>query len=179
MRDHGRCCLPRDTGAVDRREPSLPRHRPHGQSQHGAVKRIVFVCVPHRGSYLASNWIGALGVSLIRFPSTFLGETASEIMASLQSNAGLKRLPTGINDLSPQSPVLIGLNKLPIRAPYHSIIGDRGRGDTPNSSDGVVGYWSSHLESDAIRIDCARLSCGVRSSANCHGVETHPSFAFS
>jgi hypothetical protein len=67
-------------------------------------------------------------------------------MASLQSNAGLKRLPTGINDLSPQSPVLIALNKLPIEAPYHSIIGDRGRGDTPNSSDGVVAYWSSHFE---------------------------------
>jgi hypothetical protein len=29
--------------------------------------------------------------------------------------------------------------------PYHSIMGDRGRGDTPNSSDGVVAYWSSHL----------------------------------
>jgi hypothetical protein len=29
--------------------------------------------------------------------------------------------------------------------PCHSIIGDRGRGDTPNSSDGVVPYWSSHL----------------------------------
>ena len=28
----------------------------------------------------------------------------------------------------------------------HSIIGDRGRGDTPDSSDGVVPYWSSHLE---------------------------------
>jgi hypothetical protein len=35
---------------------------------------------------------------------------------------------------------------LPITAPYHSIIGDRGRGDTPNSSDGIVPYWSSHLE---------------------------------
>jgi hypothetical protein len=110
------------------------------------VKRIVFICVPHRGSYLAANWIGALGVSLIRFPSTFLGQPASEIMASLESNMGLKRLPTGINDLSPHSPVLIGLNKLPIEAPYHSIIGDRGRGDTPNNSDGVVAYWSSHLE---------------------------------
>jgi hypothetical protein len=110
------------------------------------VKRIVFICTPHRGSYLASNWIGAVGVSLIRFPSTFLGETASEIMTSLQSNVGLKRLPTGINDLSPRCPVLIALDKLPIEAPYHSIIGDRTRGDTPNSSDGVVAYWSSHLE---------------------------------
>jgi len=30
--------------------------------------------------------------------------------------------------------------------PYHSVIGDRGLGDTPNSSDGVVPYWSSHLK---------------------------------
>ena len=110
------------------------------------VKRIVFICVPHRGSYLATNWVGALGTNLIRFPSTFLGATASPILAALQNNAGLKRLPTGINDLSPSSPVLIGLRKLPIEAEYHSIIGDRGRADTPNSSDGVVAYWSSHLD---------------------------------
>jgi hypothetical protein len=54
-------------------------------------------------------------------------------------------MPTGINGLSPRSPLLLGLDTLPIHAPYHSIIGDRGRGDTPNSSDGVVAYWSSHL----------------------------------
>jgi hypothetical protein len=35
---------------------------------------------------------------------------------------------------------------LPKDIPYHSIIGDRGRGDSPNSSDGVVAYWSSHLD---------------------------------
>jgi len=28
---------------------------------------------------------------------------------------------------------------------YHSIMGDRGKGNTPESSDGVVPYWSSHL----------------------------------
>jgi hypothetical protein len=40
------------------------------------------------------------------------------------------------------------VNKLPItpNIPYRSIIGDRGRGDTPNSSDGIVPYWSSHLD---------------------------------
>ena len=32
------------------------------------------------------------------------------------------------------------------RRALHTIIGDRGRGDSPNSSDGVVPYWSSHLE---------------------------------
>ena len=32
---------------------------------------------------------------------------------------------------------------------YHSIIGDRGKGDTPDSSDGVVAYCSSHLDGAA------------------------------
>jgi hypothetical protein len=40
------------------------------------------------------------------------------------------------------------VNNLPITPgiPYYSIIGDRGHGDTPQSSDGVVAYWSSHLD---------------------------------
>ena len=67
------------------------------------------------------------------------------VTAPLQKDLGLKHMPTGINGLSPRSPVLLGLDTLPIQAPYHSIVGDRGRGDTPNSSDGVVAYWSSHL----------------------------------
>ena len=29
--------------------------------------------------------------------------------------------------------------------PTHSIIGDRGKNNTPKSSDGVVPYWSSHI----------------------------------
>ena len=43
---------------------------------------------------------------------------------------------------------VVAINKIPITPgiPYHSIIGDRGRGDTPKSSDGVVPYWSSHLD---------------------------------
>jgi pimeloyl-ACP methyl ester carboxylesterase len=114
------------------------------------VKRIIFICVPHRGSYLASNWIGAIGISLIRAPSSILSRTFEAITAtlpgeSLRTNLGLKRLPTGISGLSPRNPVLRSLDTLPIAAPYHSIIGDRGRGDTPHSSDGVVAYWSSHL----------------------------------
>jgi hypothetical protein len=60
----------------------------------------------------------------------------------------LNRLPNSIDTLSPNDPFVKEMNTLPMtkRIPYHSIIGDRGRGDTPNSSDGVVPYWSSHLE---------------------------------
>jgi hypothetical protein len=110
------------------------------------VSMIVFICVPHRGSYLATSWIGSLGVSLIRLPSTVISRVELVILSPLLRDIGFKRLPTGINGLSPRSPVLRSLDTLPIAVPYYSIIGDRGRGDTPNSSDGVVPYWSSHLD---------------------------------
>jgi pimeloyl-ACP methyl ester carboxylesterase len=109
------------------------------------VKRIVFICVPHRGSYLATSWIGLLGVSLIRLPTAIISKAEQVVLSPVLRSIGFKRLPTGINGLSPRSPLLRSLDTLPINAPYYSIIGDRGRGDSPNSSDGVVPYWSSHL----------------------------------
>jgi pimeloyl-ACP methyl ester carboxylesterase len=109
------------------------------------VKRIVFICVPHRGSYLATSWVGVIGVSLIRLPKAIISRAESILLSPLLKDIGYKRLPTGINGLSPRSPLLRPLDTLPINAPYYSIIGDRGRGDSPNSSDGVVPYWSSHL----------------------------------
>jgi hypothetical protein len=54
--------------------------------------------------------------------------------------------PPSVHGLSPESPLLKSLNTRPIKMPYHTIAGDRGRGDSPNSSDGVVPYSSSHLE---------------------------------
>ena len=38
------------------------------------------------------------------------------------------------------------LADLPIKVPFHSIIGNRGIDNGPDSSDGVVAYRSSHLE---------------------------------
>ena len=60
----------------------------------------------------------------------------------------LNRMPNSIDTLSPNDACVKVMNTLPMAKgiPYHSIIGDRGRGDTPNSSDGVVPYWSSHLD---------------------------------
>ncbi len=52
---------------------------------------------------------------------------------------------SSVETLSPRHPYFQALEARPLRVPYHSIIGDRGRGDTPNSSDGVVPYRSSHL----------------------------------
>ena len=53
-----------------------------------------------------------------------------------------------IDTLAPTNRFVQSVNRIPITPgiPYHSIIGDRGKGDTPNSSDGVVACWSSHVE---------------------------------
>jgi len=114
-----------------------------------AVKRIIFVATPHRGSALASGGIGALGARLIRLPLKLVSAVPKTVFAALAPNSDPSKVrpPTSISGLSPKNPVLLAMDKLPIEAPHNSIIGDRGRGDTPNSSDGVVPYWSSHLAS--------------------------------
>ncbi|MGA8480684.1 MAG: hypothetical protein WB696_22200 [Chthoniobacterales bacterium] len=108
------------------------------------MKRIIFISTPHRGSAIASGGIGALGDRLIRLPAIITSSVPKQI-ARLANARGMN-IPTSIHGLSPKSPLFKVYDRLPIRSPYHSIIGDRGRGDTPKSSDGVVPYWSSHLD---------------------------------
>jgi triacylglycerol esterase/lipase EstA (alpha/beta hydrolase family) len=112
------------------------------------IKRVVFICTPHRGSDLASNGIGKIGISLITLPTRLTAVMMDSLTGSdlAQITGSSKRLPNSITGLKPTSPALPVINSVPISVPYHSIIGDRGRGDSPNSSDGVVAYWSSHLD---------------------------------
>ncbi|MBV8416198.1 MAG: alpha/beta fold hydrolase, partial [Verrucomicrobia bacterium] len=112
-----------------------------------AIERVIFIATPHRGSRLAEGGISAIAIALIRLPFDLLHEIPEIITDALNPKGGRRILPTSIQGLSPNSPLLHALDRLPIEAPHHSIIGDRGRGDTPNSSDGVVPYWSSHLAS--------------------------------
>ncbi len=110
------------------------------------AKRLVFICVPHRGSELALGSIGALFIRLITLPASLVTTMQEGLGDVLQTVGGQTLLPTSIGGLSPKSPTLLAMDKLPIRASFHSIIGDRGKGGTPNSSDGIVPYWSSHLD---------------------------------
>jgi pimeloyl-ACP methyl ester carboxylesterase len=113
------------------------------------VQRVIFIATPHRGSNMASHWIGRLGSSLVRTPRFFASVfTATKPLLTADPAARvLKRMPNSIDTLEPNDRFVRAVNKIPISPgiPYHSIIGDRGRGDTPHSSDGVVPYWSSHL----------------------------------
>jgi pimeloyl-ACP methyl ester carboxylesterase len=113
------------------------------------IQRVIFISTPHRGSELASNWIGRIGAALVRTPRLFTSIYASTkpLLIADPATRPLNRMPNSVDTLEPNDRFVEAVNKLPIARgiPYHSIIGDRGRGDTPNSSDGVVPYWSSHL----------------------------------
>ncbi len=114
------------------------------------IQRVIFISTPHRGSELASNWIGRIGAALVRTPRLFASAYAASKPLLIADPAArpLNRMPNSVDTLEPNDRFVEAVNKLPITPgiPYHSIIGDRGRGDTPNSSDGVVPYWSSHLQ---------------------------------
>ncbi len=112
------------------------------------IERLIFICVPHRGSELAIGTLGELATRFITLPLTLVQGMQAALGSSFDIVTGGKggRHLTSIQSLSPRSNTLLTLDKLPIQAPYHSIIGDRGRNDSPNSSDGVVPYWSSNLK---------------------------------
>jgi pimeloyl-ACP methyl ester carboxylesterase len=109
------------------------------------VDRAIFICTPHRGSEMAIGTLGELAIKLISLPVDLVSTAADTSLAIVTGDAN--RMPTSIDGLSPRNPTLKVLDTRPIEVPHHSIIGDRGKGDTPDSSDGVVEYWSSHLKS--------------------------------
>ncbi|KHK01291.1 esterase/lipase family protein [Desulfovibrio sp. TomC] len=121
-------------------------HRPY-------VSRVVFISTPHRGSELALGVVGNIGRALISLPLNVLkplGAVAAALVHTAHAGGNPVveggRLPTGIDSLSPKNPSLKTLVELPMTVPYHSIIGNEKKADVPGGTDGIVPYWSSHLD---------------------------------
>ena len=114
------------------------------------VARVIFVSTPHRGSPLALKHLAGFLASFIKLPYIPMDADKTAIHNALRSDR--RRLfsspANGISCLRAQSPILLSILKLPRseKVPYHSIIGDQGKNNTPNSSDGIVPYWSSHID---------------------------------
>jgi pimeloyl-ACP methyl ester carboxylesterase len=126
------------------REELFFRHRPE-------IGRVIFIASPLRGSDLATGWLARIAASFIK-PVKLAAEASREMLQIANHSAAnelkLKRRATGVDTLSPDSRFVNAINTIPITpgVPYNTIIGDRGRGDSPKSSDGVVPYWSSHMD---------------------------------
>ena len=127
-------------------ESTIFQHRPE-------IGRVIFISAPLRGADLASGWLGRVGARLVSLPGNMLN-VGKDILSFRKPAAGhqhLKRIPTSVDSLSEKNDFVLAVQKVPLTPgiPHHTIAGDRGKGDAPNSSDGLVPYWSSHLTSAA------------------------------
>lgn len=112
--------------------------------------QVIYLATPHRGAPMAEYSITGWLMGLVELPQTLVQEVLN--VATLQQNSVLMdpgRMTqwfTSGDQLSPESYSIKGLYGLQVRnVPTHSVIGDRGRNNSPRSSDGVVPYWSSHI----------------------------------
>jgi len=113
-----------------------------------AVKRVIFVGTPHRGAALAHQFIGRISSSLVKRDPDGMGrliQVAEENEGVLNRLLwkplfGSPRLPTSIDLLDPQHPLLMAVDDLPIddQVQVHTIAGRWFYTFGPERGDGVV-----------------------------------------
>ncbi len=118
------------------------------------ISRMVFLSASHRGSDMATGFMGRLGAMLVGNPIS-QSRVNKEVYSFVRPDVrvgGRHRLPNSIDMLDPNNRFLAAVDALPLKAgvPFHSLIGDRGLGGhldhtKPESNDGIVPYWSSHM----------------------------------
>jgi hypothetical protein len=124
------------------------QHRPE-------ISRVIFCSPSHRGADLATGFMGRIGSKLIGAPTNLLPENTKALDLAKPTSNGeqINKMPNSIDFLNPENRFVKTLDTIPLvkGIPYHSVLGDRGKGGNlsrtpPVSSDGIVPYWSSHLD---------------------------------
>jgi pimeloyl-ACP methyl ester carboxylesterase len=121
------------------------------------VSRVVFLATPHRGSDLSRGLVGRVSSNLISEPDYYTKLLGQLIKANPDAfdSRRFRRLATSIEMLEPATSktpsILSGIlaMKRSETVKVHSIIGALRPGGVQETSDGVVPYWSSHLEGAA------------------------------
>jgi len=118
-----------------------------------AVRRVVYFSAPHRGAHMATKDIAGTLAKLAKLPTDVMRVNAELLDPQLNSHFKIPigRKYTSRESLEPGAPMVAAMDISPYKKGviYHSVMGDRGKGDTPNSSDGVVEYWSSRQDGAA------------------------------
>jgi pimeloyl-ACP methyl ester carboxylesterase len=115
------------------------------------VKHVIFICTPHRGSYLAAReFVRSLVQRLVSTPARLVKGTA-ELLANREAftvTQGGNRLPTAVDNMSPRNPFIKTLSIIPIDpgVDAYSIIAVKGNGPIETGDDGVVQYESAHID---------------------------------
>jgi pimeloyl-ACP methyl ester carboxylesterase len=114
------------------------------------VARVVFICTPQRGSFVAGRDIIAnLTRWLLTLPVALTG-VAADLARNPDAFAagGSPVMPSAVDNMSPRHPFIRALQEIPV-APaikVHSIIAVEGDGPVEEGDDGVVKYASAHIE---------------------------------
>jgi pimeloyl-ACP methyl ester carboxylesterase len=113
-----------------------------------AVWRVMYFSAPHRGANMATKDIAGMLAKMAKLPTNVMKFNAELLDPRIDAHfkVPIGRKYTSRESLEPGAPMVAAMDASPYKKGviYHSVMGDRGKGDTPNSSDGVVEYWSSH-----------------------------------
>jgi pimeloyl-ACP methyl ester carboxylesterase len=113
------------------------------------VRRLIFIATPHRGSPLDREPIRAVASRFVP-PSDGLQREYASLLASNDPDAFRPAfragLPTSIDQLVWEHPLLLAIDGLPIepKVQRHSIIADRRKTPRADGGDGLVPYASAH-----------------------------------
>ena len=112
------------------------------------VSRVLFICTPHRGSYIAGYKFLGNFIHRLMAPSPITPEMGNEIFKNRDALVGLPVVPTAVDNMSPNHPFIQGLQKIPVASSVkaHSIIAVEGDGPVEEGKDGVVAYSSAHID---------------------------------
>ena len=114
-----------------------------------SVKRVVFISTPHRGSYVAGNWIAHQLTRFVKLPGNLVAGV-SDVMTQNKEKLTLKFEDgfSSVDAMTPGSFLATTLPTIPISSDVaaHSIIAVKDDGPKEDGMDGVVAYTSAHLE---------------------------------
>jgi len=112
------------------------------------VRRVIFLATPHRGSYVAGNWLMHQVSRLVRLPGQVLKATEDVLTRDPELALRFRGRLSSVYAMTPGSPLIMTLAPAPLAPEVigHSIIAVRGDGPFQQDTDGVVAYSSAHLD---------------------------------
>jgi hypothetical protein len=112
------------------------------------VRRVIFLATPHRGSYVAGNWLAHQIARFVRMPGQLLRVTEDILFKDPELAVRFRGRLSSVAAMTPGSPVVMELAPAPLAPGVigHSIIAVKGDGPFQQDTDGVVAYSSAHLD---------------------------------